>query len=171
MKKNGKLLVLGAVLLILAAAWIFYAFPRTPEQMVPGLDLSACDRLTLESTWYPDDRADHQIRCSLVLTPGDEGFDEILNTLRTHEFSRSPFGWLSRNATKTHPISAGDIRWSIHCPCGDALFCLDNFFGDMSMTADPGDRYAKLHTRDGENWRSSIYDMISQNPNTEITKE
>ena len=169
MTKRKKRIICGIVILVLAAAWLFYAFPRTPEQMVPGLDFSACDRLTLDATEFPDGKAQNQVNYSLVLTPGDEGFDEILSSLRTRKFSRSPFGWLSKNATKIHRNAAGDIRWSVHCPCGDMMFRLNNFFGSVSMTADPGDRYAKLRPAEKADWLNSVFLLIRDNPDATIT--
>ena len=169
MTKRKKRIICGIVILVLAAAWIFYAFPRTPEQMAPGLDLSACDRLTLDATEYPDGKASGQTNYSLVLTPGDEGFDEILSSLRTRKFSRSPFGRLARNGTLIHRNVADDIRWSVHCPCGDMMFRLNNFFGSVSMTADPGDRYAKLRPAEKADWLNSVFLLIRDNPDATIT--
>ena len=169
MKYQKKQSYLFAAILILAAFWMLYTFPFPPEQLVRDLDLSSCERLTLEATEYPDDPR-HEISYSLVLTPGDEGFDEIISALRGMKFHRSLLSFLSKNATQSHPISAGDACWSVHCLCGDTVFRLENFFGEASMRSDPGDKYAKLRPAGSADWQNSILTLIKENPKTQLTK-
>ena len=166
MKKSQKRLICLVLVLALAAAWAVYAFPRTPEQMVKGLDFDECTRITLNATEYPTAKARDGLSCSLVLEKGDAGFDKLLSAVRAQKFSRKALGVLSKNATKTHPISAGDAGWTAMFVCGESVFRLEDFFGDMSMTADPGDLFAKLRTGDRETFSAEVLEMIKQNPKT-----
>ena len=166
MTERKKRIICGIIVLILAAAWLFYAFPRTPEQMVKRVSFDECTRIILSATENPTDAARDEVNYSLALEKGDAGFDELISAVRRQSFSRKALGALSKNATKSHPISAGDYRWSAIFVCGDSVFRLDDFFGDLSMSADPGDMFAKLRTANSGAFTAELFEMIKQNSKT-----
>ena len=170
MTKHKKRIICGIILLVLAAAWIFYVFPRTPEQMVKGIGFDECTRITLRATEYPTAHARDGVDYSLVLEKGDSGFDELIAAVRGQSFSRKALGTLSKSATKSHPISAGDSCWSAIFVCGESVFKLNDFFGDMSMSADPGDIFAKLRTDNSGAFTAEVFEMIKKNLKTTTEK-
>lgn len=170
-KKRFSRIVCVALVLALAAAWAIYAAPRRAEQIVRDLDFDECTRITLEATEYPTDHADDSVYYSLVLEKGDEDFDALVRAISGQKFSRKALGVLSKHATKIHSIRAGDSRWSAHCVCGERVFRIEDYFGDMSMRADPGDIFAKLRPTDKAAFSAEVFAIIKQNPGTTVKKD
>ena len=116
--KRVGFIIAAAVVLVLAAAWLWYTRPMTLEQICPGVGLSRCTEI--KGTY----RLQGSDPVSVCLTPEDPEFDALLAQLQDRGFRRSVWGLLSSGAVKTHAgYAPEDTCWEVQLVLTTPLPC------------------------------------------------
>lgn len=166
-KKRVKI-GLCAVLAALVIAGLWFSRRMTIEEICPGVELAECIRIEVRyRTWersgaYFDDT-------TVILSPGDQGFKEVIGLLEEKRFSRSPF-WRFSSGEKYHRWMEGDFCWymdlvfeDVTLPDGSTgsgyLVHLNNFFGDLELWRYDGNTYP-LQTSDQREWVREVLDVF-----------
>lgn len=168
MKKIIRI-VLVVLVLVLAAAGLWYTRPMTLEQLRPGIDLSACTEIRVSYFQSTEERRTSEADDELTLTPESPAFPDLLAQFQGRTFRRSLLSLLPQGS-RTHMVSPGDFRWEVcfrfeNAPLpgggtvsGDILHCR-NFFGRLDISAD-GETW-RATTADKSRWLTDVMDAIN----------
>lgn len=156
MKK--KRLITAAVVAIIVLFALLYTRPMTLAQMAPEVRWENCRDISINAQEGTDTRYD------LQLSPGDEGFDELLALLQTHTFRRSLLSLVPINGTKTHAVRPGDFQWDVFVLCGDSGVVIDNFFGTVTVRSVSTGREWRVATADKDTFLLTVFGLIKNNP-------
>ena len=113
-KPKRSHIVFLSVLLILAAAALWYAFPRTADDLFPELDWGEAAVITVNWSRYEANPEKPTALCVQYdgavpdLPAGSEAGKAVLGTLREMKLRRSLLDLISGNVTHTHPTQPGD---------------------------------------------------------------
>ena len=149
MKKTGRSrIVFLAVAVLLAAAALWYVFPRTADDLFPELDWSEAALITADWSRYEANTerpADPELRYDGAVTDlpvdGEPG-KAILNLLRNVKYRRSLLDLFAANPTQIHPTQPGDLRLAVELWDEDrqrtltAEFWFDRVFLDVPGPTD-----------------------------------
>ena len=165
--KRKGLIIAAAVVLLLAAAWLWYTRPMALERLCPGVDLSRCTEI--RGTY----RLQGSDPVSVSLTPENPGFGALLAQLRDRGFRRSVWGLLSSGAVKTHAgYAPEDTCWEVQLvfdepvtlPGGStvsgSLIHIDNFYGSVDLCC-LGETWSKVSTADKQRWLLDVQTLLT----------
>lgn len=165
--KRIGFIIAAAVVLVLAAAWLWYTRPMTLGQFCPGVDLSRCTEI--RGTY----RLQGSDPVSVSLTPEDPEFDALLAQLRDRGFRRSVWGLLSSGAVKTHAgYSEKDTCWDVQLifdepvtlangeASSGSLIWFDNFYGSVDLHF-AGQEWNRISTADKQSWLLDVQALLT----------
>ena len=166
--KRRRLITAAAVILVLAAAWLWYTRPMTLERLCPGVDLSQCTEI--RASCSPPNSS---YKLSLSLTPEDEDFDAVLAQFRGRSFRRSLRGLFSDGSYNHTGWSPGDTNWDVHLcfdggvtlPNGEEirgdLIWFSNFYGHLDLRYAVYPRLNEISTPGKRQWLADIQGLLS----------
>lgn len=168
-KKQVLLIVLAVVVVAVGAFSLWYTRPMTLEKMYPKLDWDSFTsmyvraEIALDSGYGPSIFLNSRVYTA-DLTPEDETFQAIVDSLRERTFRRSlrsllPYG------TQTHPNRAGDFRWRLYFyqdSSEGANMEFTNFYGNLrSWDAINQTKAYTLSTSGKDAWVENIFNIIA----------
>ena len=115
-KPKRSHVVFLAVLMLLAAAALWYVFPRTADDLFPELDWAEAAVITANWSRYEANPEKPTALCVQYdgavpdLPAGSEAGKAVLGTLRKMKLRRSLLDLISGNVTHTHPTQPGDVK-------------------------------------------------------------
>lgn len=166
-KAKRKRIIVAAVVLVLAAAWLWYTRPMSLEKLCPGIDLSECTEI--KGSYSPP----NSNSVSFSLTPEDAGFESLLEQFRDRTFSRTVRGLLLAGRTKTHiGWSPEDTEWyvslcfdTVTLPDGEEirgdLVRFDNFYGSVNLRYAGAAGWDEISTPGKQRWLADVQAIVS----------
>ena len=165
--KRKHLVIAAAVVLVMAAAWLWYTRPIAFERLCPGIDLSQCTKI--DGSCSPPNSFERLI---VNLTPEDEAFTSLLAQLQDRTFRRSVRGLLSGGGGTHIGWSEKDTNWDIHLyfdsvilPNGEeisgAVIWLSNFFGSVELHYAGYKTWYKVSAADMQQWLMDVQKILT----------
>lgn len=169
MKTKRKRFIIAAVVvvLVMAAAWLWYTRPMTLERLCSGIDLSQCTEI--RGSYSPPNSFD---RHSVNLTPEDEGFASLLAQFQDRTFRRSVRGLLSDGSATHIGWSEKDTNWNIAFyfdgvtlrngeKIHGSIVWFSNFYGSVELHYAGYKVWNKISTTDKQQWLLDVQNLMT----------
>ena len=165
--KRKRLVIAAAVVLVLAAAWLWYTRPMALERLCPGIDLSQCTEI--RGGYSPPNSFD---RHSVNLTPEDEGFASLLAQFQDRTFCRSVLGLLSDGSATHIGWSEKDTNWNIAFyfdgvtlsngeQIHGAIVWFSNFYGSVELHYAGYKVWNGISTTNKQQWLMDVQSLLT----------
>lgn len=159
-----KKIVLLAVVVLAAAAWLICSRPMTLEQLYPRLKADKCTKI------YVDYQTSEQrFLTEFTVEKGSEAFEELYELFYAGRTYRCSLKTIWPNSTRRHHMQPGDFMWQVRFqfeeveqPDGSLvgeIIHIYNWFGELDISAN-ADRKRVFRTAGQDEWLQAVLDAI-----------